>query len=70
MSDMFIKLQRILPHKKTANYYTKILQKTKNREYGSNVVDQIDNGTVDSLWTTVLVVFDDDAGDSIGIARL
>ena len=46
-----------------AKYY----RRPKNREYGSNVVDQIDNETVDSL-TTVMVVFDDDAGDLIGIA--
>ena len=50
------------------NYYgVKYYRRPKNREYGSNVVDQIDNGTVDSL-TTVMVVFDDDAGDLIGIA--
>ena len=54
--------------RKQLNYYgVKYYRRPKNREYGSNVVDQIDNGTVDSL-TTVMVVFDDDAGDLIGIA--
>jgi len=50
------------------NYYgVKYYRRPKNREYGANVVDQIDDGTVDSL-TTVMVVFDHDAGDLIGIA--
>lgn len=54
--------------RKQLNYYgVKYYRRPKNREYGANVVDQIDNGTVDSL-TTVMVVFDDDAGDLIGIA--
>ena len=50
------------------NYYgVKYYRRPKNREYGANLVDQIDNANIDPL-TTVLVVFDDDAGDLIGIA--
>jgi hypothetical protein len=54
--------------RKQLNYYgVKYYRRPKNREYGANLVDQIDNANIDPL-TTVLVVFDDDAGDLIGIA--
>jgi len=50
------------------NYYgVKYYKRPKDRDYGANVVDQIRNGTIDAL-TTVLVLFDENAGDFVGLA--
>ena len=49
-------------------YGVKYYRFPKNREYGSNVIDEINNASIDQM-TSVLVLFDSNSADYVGTAE-